>query len=448
MKNAPIISIPFTKNYSQAINTIFGHFPLVNDKLKEKKFIFIAGYIDHHYSPYLYSDCILLKKLCEYIRQVNPKARIYITVNNIFGCCTRLFVNLSELRKELRKSRVRFLFLDEKASDPIILGQGNRSYRINLPRIILDKLINNRSNTLYISVSPVKTHHHVKFTGSLFHQLRLIHPTSHEVIHSNAVHKATADLYNLLKPDLTIMHAINVISHGILPPMSRIDSYSNFLNVIIGSTDSLSADLTALKLLGYNSDEITHLKLAQDNNHPSDTSQVEGEMPRTSGSVPFSIKIADLPQNLDIIIGKNRGEINCQLGLALHLIHILHEDLHGYTGFSLIVGNDFQGSQFDHIHEPIVVLGSSCCAEVAPKLNAKYHDIYYIDQFYNLQHLIGVLLKIMHVSAYNFFGTNPIYTWISIAISRLKGSKYRFPSAPGYLKKWKIQQPDMERQNR
>jgi len=439
MKNVPVISVSTIKNYHQAIQKILEHFPHLKDQIKKKKHIFIVGYIDYHYSEYLHSDTDFLKKLCEYIRNENPKAKIYLLLNNIFGFCTRLFVNLTNMRDELRRHKIKFIFLDEKKPDLVTVKNGAHSCQFNLPRIINTKLVQNRNNALLFNVSPLKTHHYNKLAGSLFHHMHLLSPESQNEIYSTNLHKFLPYLIKHVKSDFTFINATNVISHGLLTSQLRISEYSNFFNTILGSTDPLAADLASLQLLGFNQNDVKYMKKIHHKNDFEVYVQIIGELSPLKDPIAYSPRVSHLPDDLDIIIGGNRSAVDPRLGIALHFIQIMNDDLRGNAGFSLIAGNEFKSSQFTHVQQPLIVLGSSCCKELSKFLQERFNDIYFVADDTPIRYLLGVLLKVMHVDKYNLMGTNPVYAWRSALISRFKGSRYRFPSVPGRLKKWKVQ---------
>lgn len=434
--NKPVVtSIPINNNYRQALTKTFHAFPRVIKKIKTSNEIFIKINIDHFHN-YLHTDIELLQLILQYIRQINSSCLIFVMENNLMGNFTRLVANISGISQLIKKYKAKFLYLDEQKSTAITIGPPEDRYKIQFPEILLDHSI---KENFYLNLANLKTHFQVKVAGGIFNQIGLINYQSHRLIHSHYLHQTLADLLGYIQPDFTIIDAKIVLARGNIPPQCLIQKYGVPLNRLLGGIDSIAVDRVALQLLGYSLREVEYIKLLIEQNLGEgdlDEIDIQGELPSQSFRIPYTLELSQLPSKMDIIIGNKKNSINVCLELTLLFAQIIHKDFAGEGAFSLIVGNDFSKKQLENLHEPIVILGSSACNEVASFLKRKYHEVYYIEQCSNVCQIIAVLIKIMRISKYHFIGSNPLTVWKHLLSGKLRGLKYKLPSIDREVKKW------------
>lgn len=126
-----------------------------------------------------------------------------------------------------------------------------------------------------ISVPVLKTHSQA-VTSLAFKNLKgLINYASRKKFHSadpvKDLHYNVAHLPNKLKKVVTIIDGIYTLERG-----PSIDGKAHRKNIIVASTDILSADMVGTKLLGIEPSDVLHLvQAAKDRNRPMDLSDVE-----------------------------------------------------------------------------------------------------------------------------------------------------------------------------
>jgi len=126
-----------------------------------------------------------------------------------------------------------------------------------------------------ISIPVLKTHSQAKVTLGIKNLKGLIHYSSRKKFHSadpvKDLHYNVAQLPNKLKKVLTIIDGIYTLERG-----PAIDGKAHRKNILIASTDILSADIVGSKLLGIEPAEVPHLvQAAKDRNRPMDFSDIE-----------------------------------------------------------------------------------------------------------------------------------------------------------------------------
>ena len=174
-----------------------------------------------------------------------------------------------------------------ETGDPLIKGWG-------LPKALLDA-------DVFITLPVLKTHATTVFTGTLKNQFGcypqhnriLLHPKlDHVIVHINRV----------LKPRLAIMDAI-VGMEGRGP----INGKPRELGVVLGSTDPVALDATAMRLVGLDPGESGHIKLAAEQGLGSiepDDIAIDG--PFEECRTQFEPAEKDLPIKMLALISRSR----------------------------------------------------------------------------------------------------------------------------------------------
>jgi len=446
MRKSLVASIPINNNYKQAFERLIQTFPDLTNKIKEKKKIFIKINIDQQHD-FLHSDLGLIELLLEHIQRTNPAAKIFFMENNIHGNLTRLLVNVIGFSEIIRKYKAKFLYLDERKPTMVSIGKPENQYKIQFPDILFKQLISERNDSFYLNLALLRTHYYTKVAGGLFNQLGFVARQSQRFIYTPHIHQLIVDLLQFIQPDFSIVDANVVIEHGMLPPESLIEKYSVPVNRLLGGTDPVAVDRIGLALLGYSPLDIKYMKLAIENRLGEgelDYIDIVGSLPPQLKKIPYSREISQLPQRMDIVIGKNFNHNDHCLGLALQFIQIMHKDFSADRSFTLLTGNEFTKKQLDNMREPVIVLGKKTCDEVATFLKERYRSVYYINHCANILHIIAILLKVLKVNKYYLIGANPFTTWKQLFISKLKGSRFSLPVVTPSMRRWNVPKKNVQ----
>ena len=126
-----------------------------------------------------------------------------------------------------------------------------------------------------IDIPVLKTHSQAVVTLGFKNLKGLINYASRKKFHSDDpvkdLHHNIAQLPNKLKKVLTIIDGIYTLERG-----PAIDGKAHRKNILIASSDILSADMVGAKLLGIEPTDVPHLvQAAKDRNRPMDLSDVE-----------------------------------------------------------------------------------------------------------------------------------------------------------------------------
>ncbi|MFW9899472.1 MAG: DUF362 domain-containing protein [Candidatus Thorarchaeota archaeon] len=126
-----------------------------------------------------------------------------------------------------------------------------------------------------IDLPTLKTHAQAVVSLGIKNLKGLINIASRKKFHSadpvKDLNYNVAQLANKIPPNLTIIDGIYTLERG-----PAIDGKSHKKDILVASTDILSADLVGSKLLGINPSEVPHLvQAAKDRNRPTDLSDVD-----------------------------------------------------------------------------------------------------------------------------------------------------------------------------
>ncbi|MDI6781782.1 MAG: DUF362 domain-containing protein [bacterium] len=160
----------------------------------------------------------------------------------------RTFV-VSGYEKMCKKRDVRLLNLHyaERRGIPWDYGE------IQLPSLILD--------SEYINIAKLKVHTSTTVTLSMKNQMGLLKKEDNKKIHLLGLHRPIAALSGVIKPDMIIIDAINGEQGG---APGKHGQEVRGINLVICGNHLLSTDAAATKLMGFNPENIRHLKIARD----------------------------------------------------------------------------------------------------------------------------------------------------------------------------------------
>ena len=82
--------------------------------------------------------------------------------------------------------------------------------------------------------------------------------------HNFNLHSKLVDVYEYIRPDITIVDGIYGTIHGHYPPMAFQDKQVIKFDILIGGRDTLAVDVVGARIFGMTLNEVPHLKIAQE----------------------------------------------------------------------------------------------------------------------------------------------------------------------------------------
>jgi uncharacterized protein (DUF362 family) len=141
--------------------------------------------------------------------------------------------------------------------------------------VLLNFNIDYLQSDFVVNIPVLKTHHQSVVSLGIKNLMGVVDIESRKIIHNRDPGKdldyMIAKLANKLRPSFTLLDGIYTNERG-----PSINGKIRRSNVLVGSTDTLAADMVGAKLLGYEPSAVPHiLNVARENKRPSDLSGVE-----------------------------------------------------------------------------------------------------------------------------------------------------------------------------
>jgi uncharacterized protein (DUF362 family) len=124
---------------------------------------------------------------------------------------------------------------------------------IQVPSMVLD--------SEYINIAKLKVHTSTTVTLSMKNQMGLLRKEDNKHIHLLGLHRPIAVLAGVIKPNMVIIDAINGEQGG---APGKHGQEVKGINLVICGSSLLSTDATASRLMGFEPENIRHLKMARD----------------------------------------------------------------------------------------------------------------------------------------------------------------------------------------
>jgi uncharacterized protein (DUF362 family) len=356
---------------ASAVREVFDHFGGGGKLLRSSHDVYIkvnaVGY-----DPYVYTDPEVLRQTILYFQKCGAH-KIYIIENCSQGNFTRLVFDAIGYLKICKETGAIPVFLDETPSVPIFL-EGIGQF-VDISAFVFERLIEQEQENLYLSLPKLKTHSMSQVTLSIKNQFGLIHQRSRIPDHNFHLHQKFADIYRILRPNFVLIDGLIATNHGHYPTQAHLDRVIVQMDLLIGGLDPLATDVVAASLLGFNLDQVEHLRLSTETgigigdiqriniiNHPL----FEARRKKLSCEL-----FHDLPSDLTILRGKERL---CDEGCHLNTIGViegLYRNNGGKGGFTILMGKGIDHQDVEKITGRVHIAGGCAVEEHGMALLAR-----------------------------------------------------------------------------
>ncbi|MFX1348768.1 MAG: DUF362 domain-containing protein, partial [Promethearchaeota archaeon] len=251
-----------------AVNLLFTHIeenkqPII--KKSKKVYIKING-ID--FKKHTYTSPEVLECVIEYLKKKG--AEVYVMENSSQGNLTRIVFEITGYKEICEKKGAKIIYLDEEdtrtfdfkyktSSEEDSKGYNLKTFR--LPETIVS-IIDNRNSVTYINLPKLKTHSMAVVTLGIKNQWGFPQHADRGKDHNYNLHSKLVKLYDLIRPDITIIDGVEGTIHGHYSPTAWENELIIPFNILIGGRDTLAVDVIGARIFGFSIDEIPHLKIA------------------------------------------------------------------------------------------------------------------------------------------------------------------------------------------
>ena len=253
---------------SKAVNEIFTNLMKSGPILKSSKEVYIkVNGID--FKKHAYTSPEVLKEVITYVG--DKGAKIYVMENSTQANMTRIVFAINGFKEVCDETGANIIYLDEEDTESFEFkgkpsaGDESKGYNLKtfrLPKTIV-KIMKNRDSITYINIPKLKTHSMAGVTLGIKNQWGFPQHADRGKDHNYNLHAKLVDVYEYIKPDITIIDGINGTIHGHYPPTAWEDRLVIPFNILIGGRDTLAVDVVGARIFGLTLDDVPHLKIAK-----------------------------------------------------------------------------------------------------------------------------------------------------------------------------------------
>jgi uncharacterized protein (DUF362 family) len=382
-------------------------------KSSKKVYIKINGI---NFNKHTYTSLEVLEAVINYMKRKG--AEIFVMENSTQGNLTRLVFEVTGYKELCEKYGVKIIYLDEedtkiyefkykpsKEEDP--KGYNLKTYR--LPKTVAD-IIDNRNSVTYINLPKLKTHSMAVVTLGIKNQWGFPQHEDRGKDHNYNLHSKLVEVYELIKPDITIIDGIEGTIHGHYPLQAWEEKLIIPFNILIGGTDTLAVDVVGARIFGLTIDDVPHLKIADERG----LGEGKLENIKVIGKNLESYKkkyewdlVQKFPKNVKIIKGEDlicrEGCQNNPLTLLQWLAFDFPEKFNG--GWFIIMGKGHDEDLIDQLknegYKKGLVAGYCAIEEVGQKLRKEFgrRKVFFSGDCNNLADTTNAELKLSGISA-------------------------------------------------
>jgi len=311
------------------------------------------------FKPHVYTSPEVTAAVVRYFKARGAR-HVYVMENSTQGNFTRLVYEITGMRNMCEETGAIPVYLDETAEIPLYL-QKLQSF-ISIPDFIHDHLVRRRSENLYISVPKLKSHSMTTVTLGIKNQFGLVHQMSRIPDHNFKLHQKIADIYANIRPDFTLIDGIEATNYGHYPALAQEKTCIVPTRVIVGGDDPMAVDVVATRFLGFDLEEVEHLRRAADYGFgESDFEKIaiENRDLFDGRRQHFSWDLLEVfPENVRIIRGK---DLCCREGCRRNteaVLEVFGQDFAGKGGFTILMGKGIDRGEVDRISGRVHIAGS------------------------------------------------------------------------------------------
>lgn len=425
-KSATVSIIDIKKDLPGAVARVMDQHG-VAETIGEKHDVYVkVNAIDS--KPYCYTSTEVTGAVIDYCRAAGAK-RVFLMENATQGNFTRLVFHIAGFEKVAREHGATPLYLDEGKQVPIMLPR--MGYEVKVSEHV-KRIIDNRDRACYINVPRLKTHSMAVLTAGIKNQYGLIMHKDRATDHNYRLHEKLADIYSVIKPDLTLVDGTVATVYGHYPPEALHKQSLVPFNILVGGRDTLAVDVVCARIFGYEADEVGHLREARDMGlGVGDIGEIEilGEpLSRFNKKYPYQLYDA-FPGDVEIIRGRER---NCVEGCdanTMATLQALYLDFEGKGGFTIVMGKGFDAGEIDRITGRAFIAGMCAYEEVGDRLIERLgkRNVFFTRECNDLAGTIGSLNRLMKVSPFKMVPVNPVTSLRLLIKARLHRTTARIP---------------------
>ncbi len=356
--------------------------------------------------------------------------RVYVIDNCTQGNFTRLVFRVSGLEKAARQEGALPVYLDEGPQVPVLLP--NLDDHVRVSAWVKEKLIDGRDEALYLDMPKLKMHLMAQVTLGVKNQLGLVTQEDRIRDHNEKLHRKLADVFNVVRPDFTLIEGLYAFNHGHHAPEGLQDRCVEKLGVLIASDDTVSADAVGAHIMGFDPLSVEHLALAAGDGL-GEIRPGQDRDRRGHPALPAQLHAGDAPDVFPPDVRLLQGEEKCcPEGCYLNtlaVLQMLYVDFAGAGDFSILMGKGWDPEVLMSVKGKALTVGDCAAEEAYPVLAGRLGSrrVKRVEGCNNLRDIIASLASLTGV---NPIRMAPLPPWESawlLLLARLNRTTARVP---------------------
>ncbi len=431
------------KGIKEAVKEIFLNLEKSEPILKSSKEVYIkVNGIDFH--KHSYTSPEVLEAVIEYLNGIG--ADVYVMENSTQANMTRIVFAITGYKEICEKTGAKILYLDEEdtktfefkgkpSHDKDPKGYNLKTFR--LPSTIV-KIMENRDSLTYINIPKLKTHSMAGVTLGIKNQWGYPQHEDRGKDHNYNLHSKLVDVYEYIRPDITIIDGIEGTIHGHYPPEAFEDRLVKQFNILIGGRDTLAVDVVGARVFGLTIDEIPHLKIANERGlGEGDLNKINvigKDLTEYKEKYDYDL-LQEFPENVRIVKGK---DLLCREGCQNNPLATLQVFAYDHKekfkgGWFLIMGKGFDEDLVEQLraegYTKGLVAGYCAIEEVGEKLKAEFgkRKVFFSGDCNNLAETVKAILKLAGMNVFDLVPISIEELMSLIDAAQKHGSKALIP---------------------
>ena len=406
------------KGIKSAVNQIFSRIQKSGQSiLKSSKEVYIkVNGID--FKKHTYTSPEVLEAVILYLKEIG--ADVYVMENSTQGNFTRIVFAITGYKEVCEKTGVKFIYLDEEDTETYEFKgkpsakddpKGYNLMTFRLPMTIV-KIMENRDSITYINLPKLKTHSMAVVTLGIKNQWGFPQHADRGKDHNYNLHSKLVEVYELIKPDLTLIDGTEGTIHGHYPPTAWEDKLVIPFKILIGGTDTLAVDVVGARVFGLTINEVPHLKIAFERGlgqgDLSKISVIGKDLEEYKEKYEWNL-LQKFPENVKIVKGK---DLLCREGCQNNPLTVLQsfafdcpEKFKG--GWFIIMGKGHDDDLIEQLksegYTKGLVAGYCAIEEVGKELRKEFgrRNVFFSGDCNNLAETVTAELKLAGMNAFD-----------------------------------------------
>jgi len=422
-----VVLQPIADSLDEAVAGVFAPFGGGRALLKSSGDVFLkVNAID--FKPFTFTDPEVVGAAVRYFRSEGA-SRVYVIENSTQSNFTRLVFKASGLLKVIKENGATPVYLDEGRQETLTMPTLGREVRVS--RWVKERLMHGKDSNLYISFPKLKTHSMSTVTLSVKNQMAFLAHADRIPDHNFKLHLKLADIYGLVRPDFALIDGVHAVFHGHYPAEALAPRCTERLDLLIGGDDPVATDVVAARLLGFDIEQVGHLREAAARGYgEGDIAKIEvlGDAERWQRHYSCEL-LPEFPPDVRILQGQERC---CPEGCrnnTLTLLQMLWLDFQGKGGFTILMGKGHDAGEVDSLTGRTLLVGDCAIEELAPRLKERLgaKNVRTVWGCNNLRDNTAAQLKLMKVSPLKMVPLNPLDSAWTLMQARLHRTTSRIP---------------------